>query len=90
MMQSRSKDDGESTPHELGLMVDATFRWEPFGSESEVMLSKFRSYEIIKGLADQDQIGAIRIHLAVLEQRSFQVPVDKVVVGLQHAHFDIL
>ena len=81
---------GESTPHVLGLMVDATFGWEPLGLVSEVMLSKFRSYEIINGLTSQGQIGAIRIQLAVLEQRSFQVPVDKVVVELQHAHFGIL
>ena len=81
---------GESTPHVLELVVDATFGWDPLGSASEVMLSKFRSYEIVDGLAGQGQIGAIRIHLAVLEQRSFQVPIDKVVVELQHAHFGIL
>ena len=57
---------------------------------SEVMLSQFRGHEIVDGIACQGKIDTIRVHLAVLEQASFEVPVDEVVVKLQHAQFGVL
>ena len=47
-------------------------------------------HEVIDGLAGQAQIGGICIHLAVLKKRTLQIPVDKVVIELQHAHLGIL
>ena len=36
------------------------------------------------------QIGTVCVRLAVLEQTAVQVPVDKVVKELQHAHLGVL
>ena len=76
----------ESTVHVLVPMFVAIFGRQPFGVEPEVMFSWFRGHEVVDGLTGQGQIGGICAHLAVLKKRTLQVPVDEVVIELQHAH----
>ena len=81
---------GESTAHVFVPMVVATLERQPFGAVPEVMFSLFRGHEGVDGLGGQGQIGGVCIHLAVLKKRALQVPVDEVVIELQHAHFGVL
>ena len=71
-------------------MVVATFGRKPFGSVSEVVFAFVRRNEFVHVCARDGDVRGIGVGLAVLEQRSVYVGVDKVVIKLQHAEFCVL
>ena len=62
-LAAQPDESGESTAHVVGLIVDATLRVGAIqhGAGSNVL---------------GDLMSRVRVHLAVLEHKSFQVPVD--------------
>ena len=71
-------------------MLITTFSRQPFRSVLEEMLAKLWSDEIVDAFTRQCYIGRVRIHLAVLKEGPINIPVNEVIVKLEHAQFGIL
>ena len=70
------------------LVLVTAFGWKPFGTVSEVVLAF--DDQVINTLTRQCYVRRVGVHFAVLEQRSFDISVNEIVVELQHAEFGVL
>ena len=70
------------------LVLFTTLGRKPFGAVSEEVLTV--DDLVIDTFARKCNVGRVRIHLAVLKQRSLDVSVVEIIVELQHAEFRIL
>ena len=79
----------ESTSYVGGLEFSKILRRDPLASVPEVMLPMFRCQGIY-ALAIEGNVRTVRVHVAVLGHRMFYVPINEVVVELQHAQHGVL
>ena len=85
---SRPCASSETSLDVFFLVIIAALGRKPFGTVPEVMLAMFWCNEIVDGITGKCYIGRVRIHLAILVERSLDVSTIETAHSISTIYFD--